>query len=433
MKCLIEWLPGDKNKEKPMKNENERVRPSEAPAVFAAQARINGGRQPDLVCLSHLRWDFVYQRPQHLMSRCARDWRVFFVEEPIGAEGPARLAVRQEADNLWVAVPHLPPNLDREESEGLQRQLLDDLLDQHQIEDFVLWYYTPMAVAFSDHLKPQAIVYDCMDELSAFRGAPPILRQREGALFARADLVFTGGMALYEAKRERHPHVYPFPSSIDLAHFGRARRTTTEPADQAPIPHPRLGFFGVIDERFDIELLDNLATDRPDWHFVIIGPTVKIDPDSLPRHENIHYLGMKRYQELPDYLAGWDVALLLFALNESTRFISPTKTPEYLAGAKPVVSTPIQDVIRPYGDQGLVHIARSLPEFVTAVESALAQGIQAQWLEQVDAFLSHSSWEHTWNKMRALIVDAMNGIESEPFVGQTPIIESALSDKEISV
>jgi hypothetical protein len=421
-----------------MKNGNKHMKPSNTPASSSDNDVGNGDSRPDLVCLSHLRWNFVYQRPQHLMSRCAQTWRVFFVEEPIAADGPPRLDVRQEEENLWVAVPHLPHNLSQAESEGLQRQLLDELLDQHQIEDFVLWYYTPMAMGFSDHLEAQAIVYDCMDELSAFRGAPVTLRDRETALFDRADLVFTGGMALYEAKRDRHPHVYPFPSSIDVAHFARARQTTSEPADQANIPHPRLGFFGVVDERFDIELLDGLATARPDWHFVIIGPTVKIDPEMLPRYENIHYLGMKRYQELPDYLAGWDVALLLFALNESTRYISPTKTPEYLAGAKPVVSTPIQDVIRPYGEKGIVYIAGSLPEFITAVESALDDGISKQWLEQVDAFLAQSSWEHTWSKMRSLIINAMNMRQTEPFqvdavVGQTPTMVSVLSDNKISI
>ena len=183
-------------------------------------------------------------------------------------------------------------------------------------------------------------------------------------MLARADLVFTGGQSLYEAKRGQHPRVFAFPSSVDAAHFARARRATDDPADQAAIPHPRLGFFGVIDERMDLDLLAAIADARPDWHLVIIGPVVKVDPASYRERANIHYLGKKDYQELPGYLAGWDVALLPFAINESTRFISPTKTPEYLAAGKPVVSTPIRDVVRPYGMRGLVHIAATADDFV---------------------------------------------------------------------
>ena len=209
-----------------------------------------------------------------------------------------------------------------------------------------------MSLAFSDHLAPGLIVYDCMDELSAFRGAPPELVEREVELMCRANLVFTGGYSLYEAKRQRHDNAHPFPSSVDVEHFAAARRPQHDPDDQAEIPHPRLGFYGVIDERLDIALIEQVARMRPDWQIVLVGPVVKIDPAELPQRDNIHYLGGKTYDELPQYLSGWDVAIMPFALNESTRFISPTKTPEYLAGGCPVVSTPITDVVRTYGDTG---------------------------------------------------------------------------------
>jgi UDP-galactopyranose mutase len=244
-----------------------------------------------------------------------------------------------------------------------------------------------------------------MDELSAFKGAPSSLHTRERQLFDRCDLVFTGGQSLYEAKRSQHKSVHAFPSSIDSAHFQRARTITQEPDDQRNIPHPRLGFFGVIDERFDIELLDSVARARPDWHFVMIGPVVKIDPATLPRHNNVHYLGGKDYQELPEYLSGWDVALLLFARNEATRFISPTKTPEYLAAGKPVVSTSIRDVVRPYGQLGLVKVADTSDDFIQAVEEMLGanENERSQWLERVDSFLSGMSWDQTWAEMSQLI------------------------------
>lgn len=377
-----------------------------------AEALRAENRIPDLVCLSHLRWDFVYQRPQHLMSRFARERRVFFFEEPLPSDGPPKLDISERPDGLRVVVPRLPEGLPHEVAEAAQRDLLRGLLDEHRIQEYVLWYYTPMALGFSDGLEPRAVVYDCMDELSLFRGAPPALLERESRLLQRADLVFTGGQSLYEAKRDRHPEVHAFPSSIDMQHFGRARRIAVEPSGQASIPRPRLGYFGVIDERIDIDLIAAVADARPDWQIVMLGPVVKIDPDSLPRRSNIHYLGMKHYDDLPTYLAGWDVALMPFARNESTRFISPTKTPEYLAGGKPVVSTPIRDVIRPYGEMGLVRIAETPEDFVAAIERSLAGGedpaTRETWLRQVDELLARGSWTRTYRQMADLIESAVS-------------------------
>jgi UDP-galactopyranose mutase len=355
----------------------------------------------DLVCLSHLRWDFVFQRPQHLLSRCARQRRVFFVEEPIFGD-ELRLEVSPREGGVILVVPHLPESR-RAEAESLQEVLLHHLFALYGVRDYVLWYYTPMALAWTRRFSPLAVVYDCMDELSAFRGAPPELREREAELFRRADLVFTGGQSLYEAKRGQHKSIHAFPSSIDRAHFARARDISEDPADQANIPHPRVGFFGVVDERLDIELLDAVAAARPDWQLVIIGPVAKIDPAALPRRANIHYLGAKQYQELPSYIAGWDVATLLFAMNESTRFISPTKTPEYLAAGKPVVSTPIRDVVRPYGEAGLVRIAATPAEFVAACEAAMAEAGDEARVRAADEFLSQTSWDETWARMWGMI------------------------------
>ena len=381
--------------------------PAHFPRVDVGAFHGSSQSTPDLICLSHLRWDFVYQRPQHLLSRCADERRVFFVEEPIFGDGPMRLDVSQREGGVWVVVPHLPNELLSSVAiEAVQQGMIDRLFTEHHIDEHILWYYTPMAVAWTRHLQPLAVIYDCMDELSAFKGAPPALRNRETELFARADLVFTGGQSLYEAKRDRHKSVHAFPSSIDAAHFARARNEMEDPPDQADIPHPRLGFFGVIDERLDIELLAGVAAARPLWQLVMIGPVVKIDPATLPRHSNIHYLGGKNYKELPQYLAGWDVALLPFARNESTRFISPTKTPEYLAAGKRVVSTSIRDVVRPYGQQGLVRIADTVTDFVAAVEAAMNDDIAAHQRE-VDAFLAEDSWDRTWAEMARLIAQAV--------------------------
>lgn len=358
----------------------------------------------DLVCLSHLRWNFVFQRPQHLLTRGAQGRRVFFIEEPIFndyVEG--HLVVTIDQSGVWVIVPHLPSNLSEEAVNATQQVLLDDFFTKYQIRRYICWYYTPLALAFTRHLQPLAVVYDCMDELSAFKGASPALKDRETELFRCTDLVFTGGQSLYESKVHQHPNVYAFPSSVDVAHFQAARNITQDPVDQANIPHPRLGFYGVIDERMDLELLSGIALSRPEWHLVIIGPVTKIDPAVLPRHENIYYLGSKDYQELPAYLAGWDLAMLPFVRNESTRFISPTKTPEYLASGKPVVSTSIQDVVRPYGQQGMVLIGDTVEEFVMAAEKAMQEDSKPDRLTQVDKFLAQTSWDRTWADMMQLI------------------------------
>lgn len=374
---------------------------------------------PDLVCLSHLRWDFVYQRPQHLISRCARDRRVFFMEEPIFREGKPALTINNFDKNLFVITPQLPPTQDEASINAMLRALTDELFDQAQIEQYLLWYYTPMALAFTRHLRPLAVIYDCMDELSAFKGAPQAMKDREQELFALADLVFTGGQSLYEVKCRQHPNVHAMPSSVDVAHFAQARLSQTEPLDQSEIPHPRLGFFGVIDERMNLELLAKLADARPAWHLMMVGPVVKISPDDLPQRPNIHYLGKKSYQELPAYLAGWDVALLPFALNESTRFISPTKTPEYLAAGKPVISTSILDVVRPYGELGLVQIADTVEQFVNAVETALTENPTVR-IRRNDAFLAHMSWDRTWAQMNKLIEEVLLA-KSKEVISEKPV------------
>ena len=367
----------------------------------------------DLICLSHLRWDFVFQRPQHLMVRAARDRRVFFVEEPVLTDGEPRLEERNTAEGVRVCVPHLP-NTDLGAPEVVQEiaRLLENLREREGIRDPVLWHYTPMYGPVTEGIRPSALIYDCMDELAAFRFAPPKLLRREEDLLRRADLVFTGGRSLYEAKRDRHPRTYLFPSSVDVEHWKQARDSLPEPADLDGIPHPRLGYVGVVDERMDIELLAEAAAARPDWQWLLLGPVVKIDSATLPQFPNVHALGMKRYEELPGYLAHWDVALMPFALNESTRFISPTKTPEYLAAGLPVVSTPIRDVVRSYGEPGLVEIADGAEEFVQACERALRDRNKIRQKE-ADALLDTMSWDATWRQMDQLIREVVERSEGK--------------------
>jgi glycosyltransferase involved in cell wall biosynthesis len=376
----------------------------------------------DLVCFSHLRWNSVFQRPQHLMTRFAARGRVFFIEEPVTTTSSPAMDVHLASRRLLVATPRLPWGLDDATNEQIQRRLIDGLFSRHLIRRYVLWYYTPMALPSSRHLTGAlATIYDCMDELSAFKDAPSRLSHLERELLARADLVFTGGHSLYEAKRAWHSRAYALPSSVDLSHFTRARSARAEPADQAAIARPRIGYFGVIDERMDLELLAAIADARPEWQLVLVGPVAKIDPATLPKRPNIHYLGQRSYDELPSYLGGWDVAILPFALNESTRFISPTKTPEYLAGGRPVVSTPITDVVRPYGELDLVRIAGTPSEFVAAIEATMSEEAASR-IRRADAFLANNSWERTWGRMAALIEGAIDRSRRELVPGEAAAV-----------
>ena len=379
---------------------------------------FQGAPMATLVVFSHLRWDFVYQRPQHLLSRLTDRFNIVFVEEPVAGSSVATLERMHPVEGITVLRPHVPGTATGFHDDHIPalRILLADYLADHRIDTYWLWFYTPMAMPLAAELTPQGIVYDCMDELAAFKNAPRQLLQRESALFKAADLVFTGGRSLYEAKRERNAQVHCFPSSVDAAHFSRARLSGLpegsadyEHPAQSHIAHPRLGFLGVIDERIDLPLIEALADARPDWQIVMVGPVVKIDPATLPQRANLHWLGQRNYNELPDLIAGWDVCLLPFALNESTRFISPTKTLEYLAADRPAVSTPIKDVVDPYS--GLVAIAATHGDFIAACEAALLVDPQKRAQDTSDraAVVAGTSWDRTVAEMAKLIDEVTAG------------------------
>lgn len=353
-----------------------------------------------LFCLSHLRWNFVFQRPQHLLTRAAKTHKVIYFEEPVH-ENVTRPFMRatEPSANIRVLTPVLPEGTTHADAIAMQRRLVDLALAAEQYDRLILWYYTPMALPFTDHVECDVCVYDCMDELSGFRNAPREMVQMERLLMQRADVVFTGGQSIYEAKRRLHKSIHAFPSSIDVTHFHKARKPGMDPADQAHIPHPRVGFAGVIDERLDVKLLADAASKMPDVQFVMIGPVVKIDPADLPRLPNIHWLGSKSYAELPAYLGHWDMGWMPFALNEATRYISPTKTPEFLAAGLPVVSTAIVDVVRSYGAMGLVQIADA-DDVEEKIREALGNP-KDLLRKSVDAYLATMSWDQTWNGMSA--------------------------------
>ena len=359
-----------------------------------------------LIVFSHLRWNFVYQRPQHVLSRIAARWPVVYIEEPVLGAPSDRIEFIVAAPDVEVWRPHL-----RGSGQGVQtaqkvvmQRLIAQALRQRRIEDYWIWFYTPMALPFAETLEPEGIIYDCMDELSLFKGAPPQLLEQETALFKAADIVFTGGRSLYNAKRTRHPNVHCFPSSVDALHF---RPGSTDHPLQANLPRPRLGYCGVIDERIDIELIAGIASIRPDWQIIMVGPTAKIDPAGLPRNENIHWLGQQSYAELPAFINGWDVCLLPFALNDATRFISPTKTLEYMACGKPSVSTAIRDVVEPYSH--VVPIRADAAGFVEACEAIMQRTVEQSKAQQraVNDILANTSWDATAAAMCDLIAEAL--------------------------
>lgn len=395
---------------------------------------------PTLLVLSHLRWGFVYQRPQHFMSRLAANWKIFFVEEPVHDQNEPWLEIKEVAKNLTVLVPHTQltqPGFNDAQCPILE-SLLNIFLQKSGIEKPLAWLYTPLALPLAKKLAPRCLIYDCMDELSAFAHAPVELKQRETELLDTAAVVLTGGPSLFDAKRLVRDDVHCIPSSVDAAHFAAANLMLDGPLVARAVDlqgshvRPRLGFFGVIDERLDVALVAALADANSDWDIVMAGPVVKIDPQQLPQRNNIKWLGMQSYDMLPYLLATWDVALMPFALNDSTRFISPTKTLEYMAGGKPVVSTAISDVGRLYGE--VVEIANNHAEFISSCYRVLAEGKRSR-ISRVDnmaAVVASHSWDRSTAYVQALLEYAVKS--TEPLLAPTPASAPELTnDKVISV
>ena len=392
-----------------------------------------------LVVFSHLRWNFVYQRPQHLLSRLASRWRVIFIEEPVSNARGNRLELLEPAPGVEVWRPHVTgdaPGFHDDHLPALQR-LVADAMRERAVADYWLWFYTPMALPLATGLAPRGVVYDCMDELTAFKNAPRQLVQRENALFKMADLVFTGGRSIYNAKRGRHPDVHCFPSSVDAAHF--CADAGDHPL-QAELPHPRLGYCGVVDERINLSLIGDIARARPQWQIVMVGPTAKIDPSALPHRPNIHWLGQQAYADLPAFIRGWDICLMPFALNEATRYISPTKTLEYMACGRPSVSTSIRDVVEPYGH--VVNIADTPEGFVIDCEAILErtreeQAAHAQALAEI---VARTSWDSTAQAMAELIAQADESIaahddprQAQPTADDSAPLQLADAARAVSV
>ncbi len=381
------------------------------PAV--KRAAMSNGRHP-LIVHSHLRWDFVWQRPQQILSRLGQNRAVMYVEEPVFVDDIATGSLDiTPADNGVVrVVPRLPSDIrtSYDESATAVRSLLLSLVGEGgpmagAFDDAVHWFYTPMpAPVMIGAFGERGVVYDCMDELAQFRYAPPELTQRERFLIARSDIVFTGGRQLFESKSRHHGNVHFFGCGVDAEHFARARAAETEVAPELrDLPRPVLGYFGVVDERLDYELIDRLARGFSSGSVVFVGPLAKVDPRELPAHANIHWLGQRPYSELPTFVKGFDVCLMPFALNEATEFINPTKTLEYMAAGKPIVSTAVPDVVRNFTP--IVRVANSQAEYVDEVRAATTHD-EAR-IEAGVARARNATWESIVGAMDKLIAQAV--------------------------
>ena len=389
--------------------------------LYQTEKGIKHNKLLDLVCFSHLRWDYVYHRPQHLLTRFAAKFRVFFVEEPIMYKGTDKFEVTITKSNVWRVIPMLSSRKVKKSLAERQTLLLNSLFSIFEIKEYIFWYYSPLAISFTKQFSPLKIIYDCNEEFSVNKLAPATVSELESELLQKSDIVFASGINLFNVKKKCNSNIHLIPGSLDKEHFFKARKQLIEPPDQCGIPHPRIGYFGVIDERFDSKLLKSVADSRPDWHFVLIGPVVNIKMEDLPKNINIHYLGGKSYDMLPKYLSRWDVAMIPFEDNLHTKFTNPAKTPEYLAGGKPVISTLITDVVKQYGDNKLVWIVNTPFQFINGVEHELHGKNKKEWLKNVDAYLATTSWDKTFSQMLDLIIKEF---ERKKEVYDTPALQN---------
>ncbi|WP_435018224.1 glycosyltransferase [Tundrisphaera sp. TA3] len=378
---------------------------------------------PVILCHSHLRWDWVYQRPQHVLSRLARTWPVIVEEEPLFDERPPGLDILSVADGVTVIRPHCPPG----SGVDLGRLVEEYAAAVRAGRPMIRWFYSPMFATYGDRLGPdQVVVFDCMDELASFAGAPAGLREAESRLLARADVVFTGGRSIHEAKQGRNPNVQCFPSAVDPDHFARALDPDLAiPGDIAGLPGPVFGYCGVVDERLDYGLIARLADAPGVGSVVLVGPTIKVDPASLPRRPNLHFLGQRPYEALPSYLKGFDACIMPWALNEATRSISPTKTLEYMAAGRPILSTPVRDVVRDHGD--LVHVAGDADGFARLAVEVAGRPDPAR-AEAGRRRAAERGWEATAAAMGRLVADRLAPAAGEGAVSTRPKARTSRGD-----
>lgn len=370
-----------------------------------------------IIVHSHLGWDWVWQRPQQFHSRLSKTHPILFVEGPTVSDQltTSRVTLREVSDYPNIVVLQMQMPASRFWSHGAwvdaeRRRIVQSVLEGPlglKFENPVQWFYDPMAVtAFAGHMDEQAIVYDCMDELSKFKGAPRELVRRERELLGMADVVFAGGPKMARSKRRLNSNCHSFGCGVDIKHFGKARRTTTKlPPEIAAMSGPVLGYIGVVDERVDYDLLVKLADHNRSWNVAIVGPAAKVDPADFPQRANLHFLGARDYSELPAYAKGFDVCMMPFARNEATEYINPTKALEYMATGTPIVSTAVEDVVLQFSE--VVSIAANHREFVAQCEEAIEQP-NARRIKAGLEMARNNSWESIVAQLEKHVEDVLS-------------------------
>lgn len=359
----------------------------------------------DMIVFCHLRWHFVYQRPQHIISRISKTMKTLFIEEPLYNNES------KESGNLIIIndmLHVLQPNVKDIESIAA---IIPEYVKNKDIP--VGWFYSAIFCPLSECIDFETIVYDCMEELSLLKGSAKNVINQEKYLISNADIIFTSGKSLYELKKQWHTNVHCFPSSVDEPHFAKALNGIKVADDVANLQSPIVGYYGVIDERIDFALLHETALKLPNVSFVMIGPLSKIEKNDLPQEDNIHYLGMKSYNELPHYLKAFDIAMIPFAVNDTTKYISPTKTLEYMSAGKPIISTKITDIVHDYGI--CLSMVESADEFYEAIKFALDKTDHFSMELEYHKILKKTSWDITAVKMKSIIKTFANGTDKNNY------------------
>lgn len=395
---------------------NSRMLKTERPSTEGTVIGSNEDPYP-IIVHCHLRWDGVWQRPQQFLSRLAKKHPVLFCEGPtlVNEEITPRFEIKEasNAENVLVMQTFFPASkfsdgawVDSERLRLLKEALAGEL--SGQFDSPVQWFYDPMAVtAYAGNIGERAIVYDCMDQLSQFKFAPPELIQREVTLLEKADVVFCGGRKLREAKSRINSNCHFYGCGVDVEHFGKARLEETPlPEDLQKMSRPVLGYFGVVDERLDYGLIAALADANPKWSVAIIGPVVKVDPASLPTRPNLYWLGRREYQQLPGYTKGFDVCLMPFALNEATEYINPTKACEYMATGTQIVSTAVPDVVSNFSE--VVDVAQNQEEFIEMCKRAVDRPSEKQ-IQAGLKMAQENTWDYVVGKLEEHVSDVLTG------------------------
>ncbi len=299
---------------------------------------------PAVICISTSPWGFMFQRPQQLMTLFSEDFKIGYINPPVTSK-PAlsyEEVIRKYTDiinpNLIVLKPRIPKILNHSAASRYYVELLKNFSLEFGFKDIILWICLPQFEYLCGQLDEKLVIYDCQDDYASFSWTPDTTREYDQRLTEKADIVITVSGPMQKTKKKINPLSFLVPNGCDLQHFNSATKILGIPTDILNIRKPRVGFVGAVCEWIDFRLITELAEKEPDWSIVMVGPVRRnIKPPHLP---NTHYLGLKRYHILPNYIRQFDVCSIPFDQNSTiSKNSCPIKLFEYMASGKPVVST----------------------------------------------------------------------------------------------